>query len=410
MAEQVSVYAVDALTTAISDLNSLQSDVNSSCDEEISKAEQLLEEVQQEEASSKQLLEAAKAAEAAAHTALIAAEAALAAASASLAAAIAEANPPAIAAAAEAVAEAERAVQTAKEIYEAAVKHRELMEKRYELAVKCLRMTEEMAETLKMKLNGILAQLKGICSQGTGRLTVAHSDLMKYMGNISPSAVSTFTEWKTYKPAPNKPVMPDVLHERLNVSDDHVKATLSYLMATDEKFRNVVVRLRTQLSEGADPAQVERQIRKTVTGRVCEELVKNAFEPFGGSVSMQEVKTVEDGSYTKIDMVIENLKVPVVLGRGEGMAAPAGGAIAIEVKSGKKEYLVQQTSHLQFQAQGHQDYDASCTVCTRDIKELSPEAEKKLRDKLHEAGSPILGMLPKKEELDSSCVDYVMNG
>ena len=404
---EIRVLAEQALSDAISNLTSLNQDAKESCIHAGNEADQVLEEANAEYNNSQQLLEIAKAAEATAHVNLIAAEGAVAAASAALAAAIAEANLPAIAAAEESVFHAEQVLHEAEEAYTLAEKHRELMEKRLTIAKKCLYLAQEMNETLKIKLNGSLMQLDDLCMQGTARL--AQSDLIQYMGKLSPSAVSSFNAWKNYRPASGKPITPDVLHDRLNASENQIQATLAYTMATDEKFRDVVVRLRAQAENSVNAEQVERQIRKTVTGRVCEELVKSAFAPFGGKISTQEVKEFEDGTYTKIDLVIKDLKEPLILGRGEGMAASAGGTIAIEVKSGKKEYLMQQKEHLQFQAQGHQDYDASCTICTRDIHDLPPESEQQLRKVLRDAGSPILGMLPRKETLDTACVNFVLN-
>ena len=59
------------------------------------------------------------------------------------------------------------------------------------------------------------------------------------------------------------------------------------------------------------------------------------------------------------------------------------------------------------QAKGHRQCDLSCTVCSRDIKDLPPEKEQLLRSRLRDAGSPILGMLPRKSELDKDCIDFV---
>lgn len=406
---EIRVLAEQALSDAISNLASLNQDAKESCIDASNEADQVFEEANAEYNNSQQLLEIAKAAEATAHVNLIAAEGAVAVASAALAAAIAEANLPAIAASEESIFHAEQILHEAEEAYALAEKHRELMEKRLTLAEKCLYLAQEMNETLKVKLNGSLMQLDDLCMQGTTRLATAQSDLIQYMGKLSPSVVSSFNAWKNYRPASGKPITPNVLHDRLNASEDQIQATLAYIMATDEKFRDVVVRLRAQAENSVNAEQVERQIRKTVTGRVSEELVKSAFAPFGGKISTQEVKTFENGTYTKIDLVIKDLKEPLILGRGEGMAASAGGTVAIEVKSGKKEYLMQQKEHLQFQAQGHQDYDASCTICTRDIHDLPPESEQQLRKVLRDAGSPILGMLPRKETLDTACVNFVLN-
>ena len=99
--------------------------------------------------------------------------------------------------------------------------------------------------------------------------------------------------------------------------------------------------------------------------------------------------------------------MPVILGRGEGMSASVGGSIAIEVKCGRASYLYSQKDHMVFQSGGHQEANASITVCSRDIRDLTPEQEEELREALRSAGSPLLGMLPTKDEIDKACWDIV---
>uniref|UniRef100_UPI003F58FEA9 hypothetical protein n=1 Tax=Vibrio cholerae TaxID=666 RepID=UPI003F58FEA9 len=60
-----------------------------------------------------------------------------------------------------------------------------------------------------------------------------------------------------------------------------------------------------------------------------------------------------------------------------------------------------------FQSGGHQEANASMTICSRDIKDLTPEQEEELREALRSAGSPLIGMLPTKDEIDKACWDMV---
>ncbi|MNV85441.1 hypothetical protein D3C71_1794030 [compost metagenome] len=99
--------------------------------------------------------------------------------------------------------------------------------------------------------------------------------------------------------------------------------------------------------------------------------------------------------------------MPVILGRGEGMGAPVGGSMAFEVKCGKAQYLYAQKDHMVFQAEGHKQADAQCTLCSRDVQDLSPQKQKELRDALRQAGSPMVGMLPRKNDIDQSCLDFI---
>ena len=116
---------------------------------------------------------------------------------------------------------------------------------------------------------------------------------------------------------------------------------------------------------------------------------------------------MEDGKYTKTDLILKDLKVPIILGKGEGRGAREGSDLAIEVKTGKSSYLYAQKGHMQFQSLGHLDSKLSCTICSKDIKDLSTEKEEELRKAMNNSGSPLFGMLPYKEELDKVCIDFV---
>lgn len=130
-------------------------------------------------------------------------------------------------------------------------------------------------------------------------------------------------------------------------------------------------------------------------------MVKFAFSPIG-TVSTQDRRYFENGRYTKIDLVVKDLKNPVILGQGEGMGAPVGGSLAVEVKTGHSEYIYNQKDHMIFQAGGHQDCSTSITICSGDIHDLPEEKERELRNAMRDAGSPIVGMLPKKDDIDAT--------
>jgi hypothetical protein len=129
--------------------------------------------------------------------------------------------------------------------------------------------------------------------------------------------------------------------------------------------------------------------------------------PFTSNISVQKTTNLENGTYTKTDLFMEGLKVPVILGRGQRMGASPGENIAIEVKCGKAAYLLSQLDHMEFQARGHANAQASATICSRDIKDLSPKDEAMLRDRMKNAGSSMIGMLPLKNEIDILCWDIV---
>ena len=105
-------------------------------------------------------------------------------------------------------------------------------------------------------------------------------------------------------------------------------------------------------------------------------------------------------------MVVCNLRRPIVLSRG--ISARRGGSIAIEVKSGHKEYIKQQQEHICFQTKGHEVADASCVMVSRDVHELNTDSEKDLRDSVSDVGSRVIAMLPRKDEIDKICVQFIL--
>jgi len=106
-------------------------------------------------------------------------------------------------------------------------------------------------------------------------------------------------------------------------------------------------------------------------------------------------------------LIITDLRAPVILGRGNGMGAPAGGSVAFEIKCGRADYLYKEKDHMIFQAEGHKEADAHCVLCSRDIHDRAPEKERKLRESLRDAGSPMIAMLPAKKDIDKSCLDLI---
>jgi hypothetical protein len=184
-----------------------------------------------------------------------------------------------------------------------------------------------------------------------------------------------------------------------------------YLYDRNPAYRKQVDKYRNQWVAAKGDAErniVARQARTHLSGEFAEQMARHALAPLGGRVETQGRTFVGDnGRYTKTDLLITDLRVPVILGRGNGMGAPVGGSMAFEVKCGKAEYLYSQKGHMVFQAEGHKQADAQCTLCSRDIHDLPPEKEKELRDTMREAGSPMVGMLPRKNEIDQSCLDFI---
>lgn len=427
----VSAGQVENLEEAIIGIQSAYDSMEDACQVQIAVAEAKLAEAQQEADKSAQLLDSSQQAEMEAgqqveqaRDQLASASEQLSSASSSLSACEASGSyddegnyePPNcsgeeadITAAESAVAEAESTVEATVEAFDVAKEHRMQIEERCELAHKGLYMATQLAETVQTECATRLANAATHLETGKARLENAKAALNAYLDTHPPAA--EFYSWLNWSPDPNKPITPQELHSRLNLSVEQQRYYLEYLSDRDPIFREKIADYRSQL-EGANGSverhAVQLKIRRNLSGYCGEKIVEQALSPLGHKVDTQARTTFDDGKFTKTDLIIEDLKVPVILGRGEGMSAPVGGSIAIEVKCGKASYLYSQKDHMVFQSGGHQEADASITICSRDIKDLTLEQEEELREALRKAGSPLIGMLPRKDEIDKACWETVI--
>lgn len=404
---EVEVKNLATIAEIIKNLAQIRNETEKQCAEGLHAANQVLSDAENELNISNNILNVCKTVEAAMLAKKLEVEARMAQAAAGEAAAIASGNPVAIAAASARVAVIIPELTQAAEEYNQAVKHRQRIEHRCELARKCVNIAQEMCETLNMRFNFSKAKVDEKVLKGTSRLQLAYDDLSRYLSRISPEARQEIADWDNWKSKENKPVKPDEVRDRLNASKNVTNGILEYLYATDMDFRSTVDRHSHNLKAPGMEASTLTQIKRNIVGRLCEELVIRTFLPMGTSIETQHREDFPDGTYTKVDMLLHGLKQPLILGKGEGMGAREGGNLGIEVKAGHKEYIYGQLSHLEKQARGHKYCDISCTVCSRDIKDLSPDREAALREKVREAGSPMMGMLPYKDDLDRECIEFV---
>lgn len=426
----VSVGNVENLEDAIRDLNSVAEQLDSACQAKcldlqrtVAETTAVATQCAQESADAAQAEQQAVEAVTAAEMALHAAEAELQSAEASLSAAEANVSydeegneiPPdtsaeeaAVDAAEAQVCSCQEALEQARAELDARKEARMLADQRTELATKCKEDAEKVLETAVQACAAVQAKVASAVQQGSAALAKASEALQQYLA--SNPVAQQFCDWVKWSPDPAKPVTPTTLHCRMNLSVEQQKHFLQYLCDRDPavraKFADYASRLASAKS-AEERGKIELQARKTLSGFYGEKLVEYAFRPLGTGISTQSRTVFEDGRYTKTDLVVTGLRSPVILGKGEGMSAPASGSIAIEVKCGHAQYLKQQTEHMVFQAGGHRAADASVTVCTRDIKDLPAEEQKELRGKLREAGSPLIGMLPRKDDLDEACKDVL---
>jgi hypothetical protein len=286
--------------------------------------------------------------------------------------------------------------------------YREKMDLKNEMMHHCLDKTIQTVNLMESECHTILNALNEVIEVGKRRLESAKSELMHYLDS-HPEA-QNFYKWLYWEPEKNKPITPSELNSRLNLTFHEQTLYFDYLIERDPVFRKKIEGYRNILSQANGEAEklvVQLKVRRNLSGYYGEKVVEMAFGALGQRINTQGITITEDDRYTKTDIVLENLKVPVILGRGEGRYAPVGGSIAIEVKFGKASYIYAQKDHMIFQTQGHRSADASMTICSRDIKNLSEKREREIRDALSESGSPLIGMLPAKDEIDQALWNLV---
>lgn len=419
---QVSVGQVENLEDLVRGLQSVQEALEIACREQILAAEDKHTETCEELKTSESMLEDAVEREHVAYEALEAAKQHLAICQEALEAAytalaVCSIHPVSLAAAEAAVIAAEAAVATAEialvaaeAAYALAVINRQTMEVRVNLAKFAQFEAQKLLIETQQECNVRLMAVQQSVGVGVERLNAAQQALSAYLSTNQ--SAGHFHAWLKWSPAQHgRPVTPDVLRDRMNLSSEQRRLFQEYLYARNPAYRRQVDKYRGQWVAARGDAErniVARRARTHLSGEFGEQIARHALAPLGGRIETQGRTFVGDnGRYTKTDLLVTDLQVPVILGRGEGMGAPVGGSMAFEVKCGKAEYLYAQKDHMVFQAEGHKQADAQCTLCSRDIHDLLPEKEKELRDALRDAGSPMVGMLPSKNEIDQSCLDFI---
>lgn len=426
---QVSIGQVENLEDLVRGLQSMREALETACREQIAVAQQKSAEAREEAQNSASMLESSIQQEQAAQQevestgqALDSAQSSLSSTQSSLSSCLAqppddEGRCPDCSGEYSAVAEAEAAVDQAQSMLEQAKTELEIatgnrisMEQRADLAKQAQAMAEYALEQAQQECATRLATVDQAIAIGTARLNSAQRALDAYLATNPPAA--EFHAWLKWNPAQNgRPVTPDTLRDRMNLSSEQRRLFQEYLYDRNPAYRKQVDKYRNQWATAKGDAErniVARRARIHLSGEFGEQIARHALAPLGGRIETQGRTFVGDnGRYTKTDLLVTDLRVPVILGRGEGMGAPVGGSMAFEVKCGKAEYLYSQKDHMVFQAEGHKQADAQCTLCSRDIHDLPPEKEKELRDTLRDAGSPMVGMLPSKNEIDQSCLDFI---
>ncbi len=411
---QVSIGQVENLEDLVRGLESVDEAVKSACQEQIAMAVNKCTEAREEAQNSRSMLESTCLVEQEAQQNLESAEDVLGAAESALSACEAQpsdedGNRPDCSCEESDVTDSRVDVADAQAALEQAAEDRQQMEQRVDCAQQALVMAEGMPEQAQLECTLRMNAICNAIETGKTRLTAALHALEAYLAT-NPAAAQ-FHSWLHWRPEPGKPITPDILRDRMNLSVEQRRLLQEYLHDRNPAYRNLVDKYRTQWATAKGDAErnmVNRRARIHLSGAFAEQMARYALAPLGGKIETQGRTFVGDGGrYTKTDLLVTDLRVPVILGRGEVMGAPVGGSIAFEVKCGKASYLYAQTAHMVFQAEGHKQADAHCTLCSRDIHDLSPEQEKELRKRLRDAGSPMVGMLPHKNDIDQSCLEFI---
>ena len=283
-------------------------------------------------------------------------------------------------------------------------------EARRERAAETARKVTERQEKFLSASRASLMRMQTLGGACAARVRHAREALERYIAEHPGSATAAFADWIRWTPSTSVPVRPDALAAR--IKNVNLREALAYEAERDPRFRAKIEDYGRRWAAAptlTQKAHVLRQARINGSGELAERVVATVFKPIG-DVSTQDRTVFDNGRYTKTDLVVRNLRVPVILGRGDHAFAPKGGSLALEVKAGRASYLRSQGDHLVFQAGGHRAANASATICTADIHDLPEAEERELRDRLRTAGSPMLGMLPRKRDIDRALYEAIVYG
>ena len=293
---------------------------------------------------------------------------------------------------------------------EKAIAWRDKCQARLELAQQTFQSINQHLADFEGRTSSCISSVSQNVEISHARLNAASQILNEYLAT-NPSA-QAFADFIHKQYDSGKLITPADLGKSLNLPPDQLKHYVGYLYQTDPTFRNKVNDYREKFKNANgenEKLRVLVQAKRGGSGYLAESLVGQAFKPLG-NVSMQNSTKFENGRFTKTDIVVTDLKNPVVLGKGAGMGAPKGGSIAIEVKTGNSQYIYQQKEHMEFQSGGHKASSSSAVFCSKDVYDLNPEKEEELRKAMRDSESPIIAILPRKKELDIALNTFIVSG
>jgi len=306
------------------------------------------------------------------------------------------------------LAESQRSLDAATQATAEASAHRAVMEERLEGTRSLQAEAEARFEALSAEQRARLGRCQDLLEAARARFTQARQALDAYLA--AHPAAADFVKWLWAKPKSGQPLTTLELNRRLTMTPQMHREFMAYLAERDPQMKRMIQSYRERLAACAGAEDVHRlqiQMRKNFSGLYAEKVVEYALRPWAGAIHTQVTAPAGTSGQTRTDLIVTGLTGPVILGKGEGMAAPAGGSLAVEVKTGSAAYLYAQIQHMTYQAQGHSSASASVVICSRDIKDLQPTQRKALREAMRKAGSPIIGMLPHKAQIDTLCWEAI---
>jgi len=398
---QVSIGQVENLSYAIRAIVLCAQEAETEAALRIAGVEQKLRETEAFLNESLQLVQEKEDALATAETLLSTAQIALSAAEAALA--VMEFVSPAASAA---LAAAQAALIAAERNREEAIRKLDLARQRAELAHVNYSKAQNLHERVMIECSGRINVINGICAEGKNRLQHALTALEEYLNsNADAKEAYGYLNWR---PHDNKPVAAQTIHNRLNLNPAQQKIIIQYLAETDPVFRKEIEDYRKALKAAMGQAErdaILAEMEKKLQDEYAKKMADLAVKPLGDDVQVHIAYTLKDKEKTFIDVIIANLKVPVVLEEGEEAAAPEGGSVAIEIKTGRKKALKSPEEYKELWAKANPG--ASIKLCVINIKDLPPEDAEEMRAVLKSVDSPILEMLADKDNIDEALLEII---
>ena len=189
-------------------------------------------------------------------------------------------------------------------------------EKRVELANKSVEIASNNLEDKNDLVSYILKSSEELTNTTINRMVNANSDLEKYLDNLDDISRNKVVEYMNYKKDLKTPLFPDEINRRLDLSEAEIKSILIEKYGKDEKFKAMIDEYRKVISENPNH-NIDDRIKKNLSGMLGEEIVIKSLSPYCENISTQDRTYFDDGRYTKTDLILKNLKVPVILGRGD---------------------------------------------------------------------------------------------